>query len=105
MNIPLPILATYQKFTITKSSHHGHYEDLELTMFVSLPLSIHTPSACESSNLLSRLQQPSQSLKSQPVVPAMELLDLPLEIFERVIAHYVDGRGIRRAWLRRDVCS
>ncbi|KAI4656547.1 uncharacterized protein J4E79_008103 [Alternaria viburni] len=31
----------------------------------------------------------------------MELLDLPTEIFECVMAHYVNGEGIRRAWLRR----
>ncbi|CAG5182061.1 uncharacterized protein ALTATR162_LOCUS9972 [Alternaria atra] len=34
----------------------------------------------------------------------MGLLDLPPEIFERIITHYVDARGIRRAWRRRDVC-
>jgi len=37
--------------------------------------------------------------------PAMELLDLSTEIFECVMAHYVNGEGIRRAWLRRSVCS
>lgn len=35
----------------------------------------------------------------------MELLDLPPEIFERVIGHFVTDIGVRKAWKRRMVCK
>ena len=35
----------------------------------------------------------------------MDLLDLPPEIFQKIIASYVHKVGVSEAWERRDVCS
>jgi hypothetical protein len=35
----------------------------------------------------------------------MELLDLPPEIFERIITKYVAEVGLCEAWKHREVCS
>jgi len=35
----------------------------------------------------------------------MDLLDLPPEIFQKIIASYVHKAGVNEAWERRDVCS
>jgi len=35
----------------------------------------------------------------------MELLDLPPELFQKIIASYVHTVGICKAWERRKVCS
>jgi hypothetical protein len=35
----------------------------------------------------------------------MKLLDLPPEVFERIIGYYVTVMSVREAWKRRMVCS
>jgi len=35
----------------------------------------------------------------------MDLLDLPPEIFQKIIASYVHKVGVSEAWERREVCS